>query len=118
MTATRCIAACNELGYSWAGIQGRERESIQILTDPNSWAECRCSKADPRKNTAPVAAINYCAIACNGDASQRCGGWGYVDLYNSPAGTSPSSNSTVDNGVPTLPGYQGERTNMSEKVKS
>ena len=27
MTVTRCIAACNELGYGWAGLQNRERES-------------------------------------------------------------------------------------------
>ena len=26
MTVTRCIAACNELGYGWAGLQNRERE--------------------------------------------------------------------------------------------
>jgi hypothetical protein len=29
MTATRCIAACNELGYGWAGLQNRERPYIQ-----------------------------------------------------------------------------------------
>lgn len=28
MTVTRCIAACNELGYGWAGLQNRERASI------------------------------------------------------------------------------------------
>ena len=27
MTVTRCIAACNELGYGWAGIQARDRTS-------------------------------------------------------------------------------------------
>jgi len=26
LTVTRCIAACGELGYSWAGVQNRERE--------------------------------------------------------------------------------------------
>lgn len=26
MTVTRCVAACNELGYAWAGLQNRERK--------------------------------------------------------------------------------------------
>lgn len=113
MTVTRCIAACNELGYSWAGLQNRDRKLpaccslFIVLAD---YAECRCSKQDPRRNTAPVAASNFCAIPCNGDNNQRCGGWGYVDLYSSPATGAPGTpiNTTVDTGVPTLPGYQGE----------
>jgi hypothetical protein len=31
MTATRCIAACNELGYGWAGLQNRERQCFHML---------------------------------------------------------------------------------------
>ena len=42
---------------------------------------------------------------CNGDSTQQCGGWGYVDLYNNPSlPTSANSTSSV---VPSLPGYQG-----------
>lgn len=115
MTVTRCIAACNELGYGWAGVQARERKwpirhvisrYLDTLANP---AECRCSKQDPRRNTAPMAANNFCAIPCNGDSNQRCGGWGYVDLYSSPVTTTPGAptNATVNNGVPGLPGYQG-----------
>jgi hypothetical protein len=109
MTVTRCIAACNELGYGWAGLQNRERKPIyrSAITDLADSIECECSKQDPRKNTAPVAAINYCAIPCNGNADQRCGGWGYVDLYNSPVGTTPSATNGTDSGVPSVPGYQG-----------
>lgn len=33
MTATRCIAACNELGYGWAGLQNRERRLILFSAD-------------------------------------------------------------------------------------
>jgi hypothetical protein len=70
--------------------------------------ECRCSTSDPRKNTAAVAAINFCAIPCNGNADQRCGGWGYVDLYKSPVNSTQTPVNGTDNGVPTLPGYQGK----------
>lgn len=115
MTVTRCIAACNELGYDWAGIQARDRMSPRVSHHSlhvADRAECRCSKLDPRRNTAPVAAVNFCAIPCNGDSNQRCGGWGYVDLYNSPVTGTPStpSNVTGDFGVPSLPGYQGVYT--------
>lgn len=109
MTVTRCVAACNELGYSWAGLQNRERKYHLFELVPSLiFTECRCSKQDPRRNTAAVAANNFCAIPCNGDTNQRCGGWGYVDLYNVPvSGTPGTTNNTIDDGVPTLPGYQG-----------
>ena len=31
LSATRCLAACAELGYGWAGITNRERESVVPL---------------------------------------------------------------------------------------
>lgn len=80
----------------------------------NDTLECRCSRQDPRRNTAAVAAINFCAIPCNGDSNQRCGGWGYVDLYSAPvSGTPGTSNNTAGNGVPTLPGYQGRQSPLA-----
>jgi len=62
MTATRCIAACNELGYGWAGLQNRERESRHLpdnhkLTWQNAGArnqtQGRTLRQSQRSTTAP-----------------------------------------------------------------
>ena len=55
-----------------------------------------------------MAANNFCVIPCNGDATQQCGGWNYVDLYYNPTtSTKPNATNTTDDGVPALAGYKG-----------
>lgn len=54
LSATRCKAACSELGYSWAGIQSRERESSRWKTTDGRMSmfqsrpeeECKASRSE------------------------------------------------------------------------
>jgi hypothetical protein len=67
MTVDKCIAACKEGGYKYAGLE---------------WArECFCGDDVPADRMPSAANWGGCDTPCAGDAAQVCGGTGKLALY-------------------------------------
>ncbi|KAF9696805.1 hypothetical protein EKO04_005426 [Ascochyta lentis] len=91
-TAGRCASACQQAGFTYAGMEYS--------------AECYCGNS-LRCPSAPTVA-SACNMACNGNATEFCGGPNAMNVYqlgNDPinaCGVIPSSTSTSSAAAPTV----------------
>ncbi|XP_071489048.1 uncharacterized protein [Diadema antillarum] len=66
MTVDMCIQHCSYYGYRFAGVKD---------------SSCRCARNMMTTHTDAEGASWDCSTDCPGDASQTCGGSGYVSIY-------------------------------------
>lgn len=66
MTISMCTDFCGKQGYEVAGLEWK--------------SECYCGHAAPTEKS------DQCTSKCAGDASQTCGGWGAMSVYQKGAG--------------------------------
>jgi hypothetical protein len=67
MTVEKCVDFCTSKGYSKAGLENAR--------------ECFCGNTIA-PDRAPVKGwLGPCEMRCTGNAKQKCGGWGYISLY-------------------------------------
>ncbi|KAH8104853.1 hypothetical protein BXZ70DRAFT_922739 [Cristinia sonorae] len=71
-TPAACTAKCNELGFSFAGVE--------------FGSECHCGNGfnfDPVTGISSVPFTN-CNMPCTGDANQTCGSGGFMQIFQGP----------------------------------
>ena len=64
-TPTRCIAACGDQGFLFAGVQ--------------TGHECWCGNDAPPENK--IVPQEECVDSCSGDSAQICGGFWRMNVY-------------------------------------
>ncbi|KAJ3154559.1 hypothetical protein HK101_001611 [Irineochytrium annulatum] len=89
MTVGICTGACSLAGYKYAGL--------------GNGHDCFCSNTDPASDLTNVAPQGYCATPCTGDANEKCGGTGYLNIYAGVTAPAP----VVGGAFPTYAGCFG-----------
>ncbi|KLO15166.1 WSC-domain-containing protein, partial [Schizopora paradoxa] len=81
MTGDECISYCGGKGYSFAGTEYSQ--------------QCFCSNS--LNTDASAADESSCNMACSGDATQACGGAGFINVYStsSGGGSAPSTAQSI-----------------------
>ena len=65
LTPAKCIQACRDKGYSFAGVQYA--------------FECFCGNVAPPQSS--IVAMDECNAACRGDSSIKCGGTWRMNVF-------------------------------------
>ena len=115
MTNEQCVKFCGDKGFSIAGSEYGK--------------ECYCANSIPTSAQPVPGVVGNCDMPCAGDATQKCGGAGTMNIYQKCSGSScsnaaglggssPASGSKTSTGSPSATSQAGTKSSSSSTSKS